>query len=630
MLDYKDIQTKKLKDLAEVFSGFAFKSEDLDSHQGIPVLKIANIQDKKVIKEIVSYFPFEKYSEKLSRFIYQEDDVLVAMTGEGSVGKFGKMRNLDKKYLVNQRVGIIRPNRNSVVPEYLFQVLTLPQYEEVLYQLGLGAGQPNVSPKDIGNLYIPYVDPEKQEAIASILSAYNELIETNSQRMKLLELTASELYKEWFVRMRFPGYRNAKFKKGMPEGWVSERFEQHITIVRGKSYTSEEIDDVKGTHAFINLKNINRGGGFRLDGTKFYSGKFKQEQLVKPGDIVMAVTDMTQERSVVGRVARVPLTNFNEYVISLDTAKIVSISLPCDYIYSALRFNYYGESLAEYANGTNVLHLNPELLKKEFLIVPEKKIIISYVHQVKPMFELIDYLQIQNTQLRQIRDRLLPRLISGKLQVKVDEKVVKVIPISQDTISVAAQAGLEYNSNVFFTRRVLAAYIIDRLYQEITFGHVKLMKLMYLCEHLAEIETASHYHRDAAGPYDNNMIRSIDSQLKKAKWFAAKLENGKYNYYPLANKDEYKPWFDKYFFEKQAGIDSLINLFGKEKTEKVEMVATLYEAHRDLKSKRTILTEKEVIHEVLNNWHESKKRIDEGRWKECFAWMQQKNWINMN
>ena len=118
--------------------------------------------------------------------------------------------------------------------------------------------------------------------------------------------------------MRFPDFKKAKFVKGIPKTWCIESLKEHITIVRGKSYTSEEIDDNNGDHAFINLKNMKRNGGFRLDGTKFFSGKFKKEQVVMPGDIVMAVTDMTQDRLIVGRVARVPLTEYKEYIIEAE------------------------------------------------------------------------------------------------------------------------------------------------------------------------------------------------------------------------------------------------------------------------------------------------------------------------
>ncbi|WP_343607562.1 restriction endonuclease subunit S [Chryseobacterium oranimense] len=525
-------------------------------------------------------------------------------------------------------IGFIADKNKSDVRfiKYYFDILKIH-----LQSISQGTTQDNLSQEKL--LKFSFTVPknvEDQERIASVLSAYDDLIENNNERIKLLEETARQLYKEWFVRLRFPGYKETKFSKGRPEKWKDEKWEKYLNIIRGRSYTSAEIDDNSGKWAFINLKNINRGGGFRLDGTKYFSGKLKEEQIVYPGDIVMAVTDMTQERSIVGRVARVPLSEHTNYGISLDICKIEPVGLPKSFVYASLRFNTYGETLAEYANGTNVLHLKPELLKKEWFLMPDLEVINKFVSVVEPLFNKIDILTIQNTQLRATRDRLLPRLISGKLQVKPhsDFNKTKIIESHQviDTIEKSTE-DTKVKSNPFFQRRVLAAHIIDRLKDESTFGHVKLMKLMYLFEHLAEIETASHYHRDAAGPYDNRMIRSIDSQLKKAQWFECKKTGNKYQYTALPKKDEYKNWFSKYYSDKEAGIENLLHLFGKEKTEKAEMVATLYEAWRDLKDKKQLATEQAIIYEVLNNWHESKQRISEERWLKCLQWMKEKNWI---
>jgi type I restriction enzyme S subunit len=344
--------------------------------------------------------------------LYPIDTVLLAMYGVN----IGQVGYLGIEATINQAICGIVTNKKILDPKYLYYYLSsIPSYFD---SVSFGAAQQNINQDLIKNLKIEVPDILAQQRIASILSAYDDLIELNIQRIKLLEETARELYKEWFVRMRFPGYKKAKFVKGIPKTWTIESLKDHITIVRGKSYTSEEIDDNTGDHAFINLKNMKRNGGFRLDGTKFFSGKFKKEQVVLPGDIVMAVTDMTQDRLIVGRVARVPLTEHKEYVISLDIVKIVSTKLSNDFIYSTLRFNYYGEHIAQFANGTNVLHLNPELLRKESILIPDEDLIKSFVQTVKPMFELVDVLAIEIEQLRQIRDRLLPRLISGKLEVK--------------------------------------------------------------------------------------------------------------------------------------------------------------------------------------------------------------------
>ena len=151
---------------------------------------------------------------------------------------------------------------------------------------------------------------------------------------------------------------------------------------------------------------------------------------------------------------------------------------------------------------------------------------------------------------------------------------------------------------------------------------------MYLCEHLAGIETVSNYHRDAAGPYDNQMIRSIDKQLKEKQWFEMyKNQEGFPKYRPMEKHNDYKAEFVKYYSDRQTGINNLLNIFGKLPTVKAEMVATIYEAWRDLSTKQPIVQEDEIVNEVLNNWHDNKKLIGEDKWRKCYDWMLQQNWI---
>jgi restriction endonuclease S subunit len=259
----------------------------------------------------------------------------------------------------------------------------------------------------------------EQYIIANILSAYDSLIESNIQYSNILEQKAEQLYKEWFVRFRFPGHEKVKFEMGVPKGWLKE-LKEYIKVIKGKSYTGEEINEHGEGKAFLNLKSFHRGGGYRYDGIKFYTGKHQDNQIVKEGDIVMAVTDMTQDRAVVGRVARIPKTQYSEMVISLDTAKIVpDKKLPGSFIYATLRFGFFGNTIKEFANGSNVLHLKPELAYKMKSIIPDDiELMKKFDKIIEPYFNLIDNLNLENQNLKQTRDLLLPRLISGKLKVK--------------------------------------------------------------------------------------------------------------------------------------------------------------------------------------------------------------------
>jgi type I restriction enzyme S subunit len=219
--------------------------------------------------------------------------------------------------------------------------------------------------------------------------------------------------------MRFPGYEYAEFEKGVPKGWLKE-LGNYIKVVKGKSYTGEEINEIGEGKPFVNLESFNRGGGYRYDGIKFYTGKYNEKQVVREGDIVMAVTDMTQDRAVVGRVARIPKTEFSEMIISLDSAKIVpDKKLPNAFFYATLRFGFFGNTIKEFANGSNVLHLKPDLAYQMKSIIPDDEALIKKFDKlIEPYFNLIDNLNLENQNLKKTRDLLLPRLISGKLKVK--------------------------------------------------------------------------------------------------------------------------------------------------------------------------------------------------------------------
>ncbi|MDR6571254.1 restriction endonuclease subunit S [Chitinophaga ginsengisegetis] len=463
-----------------------------------------------------------------------------------------------------------------------------------------------------------------QQHIANILSAYDELIETNKQRIKLLQETALELYKEWFVRMRFPGYKQTKFWKGVPENWSICKLSELVKSQYGftASASSKDIGpkllritDI--VDSIINWDSVPHC---------FIPERDQEKYSLKNGDIVVARTGAT-----VGFAKRInklhPSSVFASYLVRLQ-AKDPRLNF---YLGIMIESNIYKEFIQTVASGAAQPQANAGLMTGFSLLKPTTPLLEKFNSIVEPLFDQQEILQKQITHLREVRDFLLPRLISGKLNVELQKSKTDSIVLTSELPNAGFSEipkGIAPKSNPYFQRRVLAAYIIDRLKDELTFGHVKLMKLMYLCEHLAVIETVSHYHRDAAGPYDNQMMRSIDSQLKTAQWFSCSKTGNKYSYIPLAKKEEYKIWFAKYYSDKETAIQSLLSVFAKAKTEKAEMVATLYEVWQDLKNKKQIPSDKTIIHEVLNNWHESKRRISEERWIKCLHWMREKAWIN--
>jgi len=277
---------------------------------------------------------------------------------------------------------------------------------------------PNLNTDILNRVPVYFPSKQTQHKIAAILTAYDDLIEANNRRIALLEKMLEEIYREWFVRMRFPGYQKTKFAKGVPEGWPFELGVDFFDCIKGKSYSSDEISDEEGSCYFITLKSFHRRGGYRSEGLKYFSGSFKEEQCVETGDVVMAVTDMTQDRAVVGEVARIPRILGKKSVISLDVIRLLPKGMSSTFLYAYMRYSGFSCYIKEFANGANVLHLKPDLVGKQRLLFPPKELREQFSFLAEPIYEKANLLSEINAASIKARDLLLPRLISGKLSVE--------------------------------------------------------------------------------------------------------------------------------------------------------------------------------------------------------------------
>lgn len=264
-----------------------------------------------------------------------------------------------------------------------------------------------------------------QQRIAGILSAYDNLIENNQRRIQILEDIARSLYREWFVKFSFPGHEKVRMVPSelgkIPEGWGITSLDKIADIFRGRSYRSENLSKNIGL-PFLNLKCIDRDGGFRRSGIKRYVGEFKDEQIVRKGDILIAITDMTQERRLVAHAALVPSLSDDFGVFSMDLIRIAAKSrIPPVFLYCLLRFSAFSEEVKQYANGANVLHLSPTKIADYMFTLPAQDLIINFASVCDSIFKNIDLLELKSENLRRTRDLLLPRLMSGQIDLNVAE-----------------------------------------------------------------------------------------------------------------------------------------------------------------------------------------------------------------
>ena len=279
----------------------------------------------------------------------------------------------------------------------------------------------NLSAGVVQQLPVRYPPIALQDAIIGLLDTLEVSIENNRRRIEILEETSRLLYREWFVHFRYPGHEDVELVDSglgpIPEGWDVPSVRDVANLVRGRSYRRQELVEDGGL-PFLNLKCIDRGGGFRKSGVKRYDGKFKETQQTYPGDTVIAMTDMTQERNIVGQAGRVPSLDTEFGIISLDLVRVVPVgSVDSDYLYGMFRFSTFSETVKEHANGTNVLHLSPDRISEYRFTMPPARLQHLYRAAVNPMLLLMDNLMLENEALGEARDLLLPRLVSGELDV---------------------------------------------------------------------------------------------------------------------------------------------------------------------------------------------------------------------
>lgn len=394
----------KFDDLATLINGRAYLMPELQDSGKYRIVRVGNFSGKDEWFWSDMELEEDKYCEA--------GDLLYKWACN-----FGPEIWKEEKVIYHYHIWKVLPKKGKVDKMFLYYYL---QYATPMWLGGTnGTTMVHITKANMEKkkVFIPSSVSE-QKLIASVLTKYDELIENNENRIKCLEEMANSLYKEWFIRFRFPGHEITRMDNGIPFGWEYKKFSNLYDFSRGVSYSTEEIECEDGIN-LINLKNIASFGGFRRDGTKKYDGKYKKDQVVKYKDLVMGVTDMTQDRRTVGAVALVPDISG---VISADLIKLNS-SLDNVFSYCLFKYGFYSKLVSQFGNGANVIHLKPSSIKNQKILIPTKDIIEKFVSLVTPTIDEIEKLNTQNDILLKQRDALLPRLMSGKLSVEGKEIV---------------------------------------------------------------------------------------------------------------------------------------------------------------------------------------------------------------
>lgn len=401
-------ETKKLCDLCLVITKGTTPSnigEGFTEH-GVKYIRSEMITSAKNISGEFLFISPETH-EKLKRSQLKAGDILFSMAG-AYLGKTALLREEDVPANTNQAVALIRIDRSKYNHEFVYYYLNLSQIVSTVNTIQSQSAQPNINLKQIGNLEIKLPNLLEQKKIADILSAYDDLIENNRKQIKLLEEAAQLLYKEWFVDLRFPGHESTKIVDGVPEGWSVYPFSDKVDIMSGGTPKTDNPSYYNGTIPFYTPKDSD-GAFFSYktitniteEGLKNCNSRLYPENTV----IITA-------RGTVGKTTliAVPMAmNQSCYALKFD-----EIAAPY-YLFFAL--NKEIASLKAMSNGGVFNTIIVKTFDSINIVIPSNDLITTFENLVTPIMEQIKTKTKEIFALSEACDRLLPKLMSGELEV---------------------------------------------------------------------------------------------------------------------------------------------------------------------------------------------------------------------
>lgn len=399
--------------LAEIIDGDRGKNypkQDEFYPQGYCLfLNTGNVTKEGLVFEENQFIIKEK-DEALRKGKLKRGDIVY--TTRGTVGNAGYYNSSVpyENVRINSGMVILRSNGEIVDARFLYQILKSEYYRPYFKQYCTGSAQPQLPIKNFSQIYLNVPDIKTQHRIADILSVYDDLIENNQKQIKLLEEAAQRLYKEWFVDLRFPGYENTKIVDGVPEGWQYEKLGDLVKTTSGGTPSRRKSEYyVNGNIRWIKTKELNDRFIFETeehiteDAVKNSSAKVLPE-----GALIVAMYGAT--------IGKIGITAA-EMACNQACCAFISFDdmISKEYLYCWLMDNR--EYLVSQGKGAAQSNLSQEMIRNFSLLCPDKKVIKNFTEIVTTMLENKRALENKILMLSKARDDLLPKLMSGEVEV---------------------------------------------------------------------------------------------------------------------------------------------------------------------------------------------------------------------
>ena len=373
------------------------------------MLRTSDIRGGKVNLDNLNCVSKETYDKWTRRGKLQVGDIV--FTREAPLGEVGLIRTSAENLFLGQRLVLFRANRDVCDNRFLLYSLLFRDNKQAIIQKGVGSTVLHLRVPECERITIHAPELTVQHRIADILSAYDDLIENNQKQIKLLEEAAQRLYKEWFVDLHFPGYEHTKIVDGVPEGWKKGRADSFFDITIGKTPPRAEqqwFTDTKKGIPWVSISDMGNTDIFIFD----TSEELTTEAIVKHNvKIVPAGTVLLSFKLTVGRVS-IAGTDVctNEAIAHF---RILEPSIR-EYTYCYLK-NYHYDTLGSTSSISKAI--NSKIVKAMPFLMPSHVIMDEFSVYCRPLLEQIKTNQKMILNLRQARERLLPKLMKEEVKV---------------------------------------------------------------------------------------------------------------------------------------------------------------------------------------------------------------------
>ena len=391
-----DFEIVKLKEIADFNKESIGKNSNYDFVNYLDTANITNGTIDTIVK-----MPIDEAPSRAKRIVHKDD--IVYSTVRPNLCHYGIIDSPIENMIVSTGFTVISC-KDGVNPYYVYNYLIQNDITSQLHSIAENStsAYPSIKPSDLESIEIRLPKLEVQNRIAKILTDIDKKVRLNNE----INNNLHELLKNQYYKM---------FVEGRKDSWIDDKLGNYLSVDRGLSYKGQFLSETGVP--MINLGNVMPNGVFRIEKNKYYSGDYKDKVTIKAGDIVIANTDMTQNREVIGTPVIVPPIYEDRIIFSHHIYGLRNLKLPKMYIFYTLLTDEWNAIAGGSATGTTVLALPKETIENYVITIPDNESLQLFDNMAENIQSKRSQILLENIKLEQLRDALLPKLMNGEIDL---------------------------------------------------------------------------------------------------------------------------------------------------------------------------------------------------------------------